>query len=53
MGVLKTTSGPDQIAVYQILGAETSRSLPDWIERRRKRSLKQDEGMYKKRCKIK
>lgn len=41
-GLYKTTIGADNVAVYQVSGTNTSRSLPDWIARRRKRSLKND-----------
>ncbi|KAK8014435.1 nucleolar 10 [Apiospora arundinis] len=30
------------VAVYTVAGAETARPLPEWLARRRKRSLKQD-----------
>lgn len=43
-GLYKTTIGADNVTVYQVAGTNTSRSLPDWIERRRKRSLKNDPG---------
>lgn len=39
--VLKSTAGAN-IPVYQISGANVSRSLPDWLARKRKRSLKND-----------
>lgn len=39
--VLKSTAGAN-IPVYQIAGANTSRALPDWLARKRKRSLKND-----------
>ncbi|KAI1342990.1 WD40-repeat-containing domain protein [Xylariaceae sp. FL0016] len=32
----------DDVPVYTIAGANTSRPLPEWLARRRKRSLKQD-----------
>ncbi|CDR46392.1 CYFA0S23e00562g1_1 [Cyberlindnera fabianii] len=38
---LKSTYSGD-VAVYQVSGANVSRSLPDWMERKRKRSLKND-----------
>ncbi|VVT51486.1 uncharacterized protein SAPINGB_P003112 [Magnusiomyces paraingens] len=41
-GLHKTTIGAQNVAVYQVAGTNTSRSLPDWIARRRKRSLKND-----------
>lgn len=44
-GLYKTTIGAANVAVYQVSGTNTSRSLPDWIARRRKRSLKNDAGM--------
>lgn len=39
--VLKSTPGAS-VAVYQISGSNTSRSLPDWLIRKRKQSLKKD-----------
>ncbi|KAF5104796.1 hypothetical protein DV451_000387 [Geotrichum candidum] len=39
--VLKSTPGAN-VPVYQIAGANTSRALPDWLARKRKRSLKND-----------
>lgn len=39
--VLKSTSASD-ISVYQVSGTNVSRSLPDWITKRRKRTLKND-----------
>ncbi|KAG0672812.1 Small ribosomal subunit biogenesis [Pichia californica] len=39
--VLKSASSND-ISVYQISGTNVSKSLPDWLERKRKRSLKND-----------
>ena len=39
--VLKSASTND-ISVYQISGTNVSKSLPDWLERKRKRSLKND-----------
>ncbi|CAL9734149.1 ribosome biogenesis protein Enp2p [Monosporozyma servazzii] len=39
--VLKSTSASD-ISVYQVSGSNVSRSLPDWIAKKRKRSLKND-----------
>lgn len=38
---MKVTNQGD-VAVYTIAGASTSRPLPDWLARRRKRSLKND-----------
>ncbi|GAO14975.1 uncharacterized protein UV8b_00516 [Ustilaginoidea virens] len=35
-------SNPGTVPVYTISGASTSRPLPDWLARRRKRSLKND-----------
>ncbi|KOS17396.1 Ribosome biogenesis protein ENP2 [Escovopsis weberi] len=35
-------SNPGQVPVYTISGASTARPLPDWLARRRKRSLKND-----------
>ena len=32
------------ISVYTVSGSNTSRSLPDWLARKRKRSLKNDEA---------
>lgn len=39
--VLKSTSASD-VSVYQVSGTNVARSLPDWIAKRRKRSLKND-----------
>lgn len=39
--VLKSTSA-SEISVYQVSGTNVSRSLPDWIAKKRKRSLKND-----------
>lgn len=39
--VLKSTSASD-ISVYQVSGTNVSRSLPDWIAKKRKQSLKYD-----------
>ncbi|CAH6722725.1 ribosome biogenesis protein Enp2p [[Candida] jaroonii] len=39
--VLKSTSSGD-VSVYQVAGTNVSRSLPDWIAKKRKRSLKND-----------
>lgn len=39
--VLKSTSASD-ISVYQVSGTNISRSLPDWIVKKRKRALKND-----------
>lgn len=39
--VLKSTPGAS-VPVYQISGSNTSRSLPDWLIRKRKQSLKHD-----------
>lgn len=39
--VLKSTSAGD-VSVYQVAGSNVSRSLPDWIARKRKKELKQD-----------
>ncbi|AET37640.1 ribosome biosynthesis protein ENP2 Ecym_1412 [Eremothecium cymbalariae DBVPG len=39
--VLKSTSASD-VSVYQVAGTNVSRSLPDWIAKKRKRSLKND-----------
>lgn len=35
-------SNPGTVPVYTISGASTARALPDWLARRRKRSLKND-----------
>ncbi|CAG9999019.1 unnamed protein product [Clonostachys byssicola] len=35
-------SNPGTVAVYTVSGASTARALPDWLARRRKRSLKND-----------
>ncbi|CAI5760442.1 unnamed protein product [Candida verbasci] len=39
--VLKSTSSGN-ISIYQVSGANVSRSLPDWIAKKRKRDLKHD-----------
>lgn len=39
--VLKSTSAGD-VSVYQVAGSNVSRSLPDWIARKRRKELKQD-----------
>lgn len=39
--VLKSTSAGD-VSVYQVAGSNVSRSLPDWIARKRKKELKHD-----------
>lgn len=39
--VLKSTSAGN-VSVYQVSGTNVSRSLPDWIAKKRKRSLKND-----------
>ncbi|RKP30443.1 WD40 repeat-like protein [Metschnikowia bicuspidata] len=39
--VLKSTSAGD-VSVYQVAGSNLSRSLPDWIARKRKKELKKD-----------
>ncbi|KAL6941229.1 Small ribosomal subunit biogenesis [Hanseniaspora osmophila] len=39
--VLKSTSASD-VSVYQVSGSNVSRSLPDWIAKKRKQSLKND-----------
>ncbi|ANB13264.1 Enp2p [Sugiyamaella lignohabitans] len=39
--VLKSTPGAN-IPIYQISGTNASRSLPDWLARKRKRALKED-----------
>ncbi|KAK9235657.1 WD40-repeat-containing domain protein [Lipomyces kononenkoae] len=39
--VLKSTSSTNH-TVYQISGSNTSRSLPDWVARKRRRDLKND-----------
>ncbi|EDO16977.1 hypothetical protein Kpol_1041p35 [Vanderwaltozyma polyspora DSM 70294] len=39
--VLKSTSASG-VSVYQVSGTNVSRSLPDWIAKKRKRSLKND-----------
>jgi len=36
-------TNPNDVPVYTISGADTARPLPDWLVRKRKRSLKQDE----------
>ncbi|KAG6006189.1 hypothetical protein E4U21_007228 [Claviceps maximensis] len=35
-------SNPGTVSVYTVSGASTARALPDWLARRRKRSLKND-----------
>lgn len=35
-------TNPGQVPVYTVSGASTARPLPDWLARRRKRSLKHD-----------
>lgn len=35
-------SNPSVVPVYTIAGASTARPLPEWLARKRKRSLKQD-----------
>ncbi|RCK65665.1 Ribosome biogenesis protein ENP2 [Candida viswanathii] len=39
--VLKSTSAGN-VSIYQVSGTNVSRSLPDWIAKKRKRALKQD-----------
>ena len=39
--VLKSTSAGN-VSVYQVSGTNVSRSLPDWIAKKRKRALKND-----------
>ena len=39
--VLKSTSASD-VSVYQVSGTNIARSLPDWVAKKRKRSLKND-----------
>ncbi|GEQ71420.1 hypothetical protein JCM33374_g5103 [Metschnikowia sp. JCM 33374] len=39
--VLKSTSAGD-VSVYQVAGSNLSRSLPDWIARKRKKELRRD-----------
>lgn len=39
------------ISVYTISGSNTGRSLPDWLARKRKRSLKNDEA-YQNRIEL-
>ncbi|WPK23187.1 hypothetical protein PUMCH_000415 [Australozyma saopauloensis] len=39
--VLKSTSAGD-VSVYQVAGSNLSRSLPDWIARKRRKELKKD-----------
>lgn len=39
--VLKSTSAGN-VSVYQVAGSNVSRSLPDWIAKKRKRDLKRD-----------
>ncbi|WLF81506.1 Small ribosomal subunit biogenesis [Lodderomyces elongisporus] len=39
--VLKSTSAGD-VSIYQVSGSNVSRSLPDWIAKKRKKALKQD-----------
>jgi ribosome biogenesis protein ENP2 len=36
-------TNPHDVPVYTISGASTARPLPDWLIRKRKRSLKNDE----------
>ena len=38
---MKVTNSGD-VPVYTVAGASTARPLPDWLARRRKRSLKND-----------
>lgn len=38
---MKVTS-QNGVSIYTVSGANTSRSLPDWLIRKRKRSLKDD-----------
>jgi ribosome biogenesis protein ENP2 len=40
--VVMKLSNPGTVPVYTISGASTARPLPDWLARRRKRSLKND-----------
>jgi ribosome biogenesis protein ENP2 len=35
-------SNPSAVPVYTVAGSDTARPLPDWLIRKRKRSLKQD-----------
>ena len=39
------------VSVYTVSGSNTSRSLPDWLARKRKRSLKNDEA-YQNRVEL-
>ncbi|KAI5949324.1 ENP2 [Candida jiufengensis] len=39
--VLKSTSAGN-VSIYQVSGSNVSRSLPDWIAKKRKKALKQD-----------
>ena len=39
--VLKSTTAGN-VSVYQVSGTNVSRSLPDWIDKKRKRALKHD-----------
>lgn len=39
------------VSVYTISGSNTGRSLPDWLARKRKRSLKNDEA-YQNRIEL-
>jgi ribosome biogenesis protein ENP2 len=41
----------NDISVYTISGTNTSRSLPDWVARKRKRELKNDEA-YQNRVEL-
>jgi len=38
--MIKSSSGP--VAVYTLAGSNTARPLPDWLQRKRRRSLKHD-----------
>src|SRR5262249_39053406 len=42
---MKLTQTND-VKVYTVAGSDTVRSLPDWLARKRKRSLKSDAGKY-------
>ena len=44
-------SNPGTVPVYTISGASTARPLPDWLARRRKRSLK-DDPEYRNRVEL-
>ncbi|KAK5995141.1 Ribosome biogenesis protein ENP2 [Cladobotryum mycophilum] len=44
-------SNPGTVPVYTISGASTGRPLPDWLARRRKRSLK-DDAEYQNRVEL-